>query len=341
MKFKEFVKKYALEIVACFVFFAFIGFSFIPLIKAEYDGVTYNLSIMRLMLGVKLTDVSLRPDVMFITIFILFAISPILVGIRRVFVEKGKENVASKLLVATNWLLIVANILMLISFRYLPVYDEVYGAIETELLVLPAILYVEASLILLIFTLRVYFSDNKFSIFDLVEMAMLVALAIGLDKLVLWKAPTGGSINLSCVALCIYAYRRGVFKGFIASSVIFGILSCTLDGYGFQTYPFDYFIAFSGFALCGIKVKLFKEKLNFLNIAISFSIGCIAGFVTRMIGSTTSSMVYFLSYLSDQTLRGALIYNVAYIGPSAGIVLAVLIALSKPIELIDRIYPAK
>ena len=194
--------------------------------------------------------------------------------------------------------------------------------------------------------LRDAFQNTKFTIQEVVEMAMLIALAIALDKLTLWKAPTGGSINLAGIPLLILAMRFGPLKGMLGASVVFGLLSCLIDGYGFHTYPFDYFIAFLGYGACGLAYWLlskyaFKKdttthKLLALNIA--FVIGGISVIITRMIGSTASSMIYW--GMADD-LAGALLYNIGYVGPSAAIVTAACCALSYPLMMINRRFPVK
>ena len=76
----------------------------------------------------------------------------------------------------------------------------------------------------------------KFSIRDIVEIAVMCAFAVVLDKFV--KIPigaTGGSINIASVPLFIVAYRHGWFKGLIASGVVFALITCILDAYGFQS----------------------------------------------------------------------------------------------------------
>ena len=203
------------------------------------------------------------------------------------------------------------------------------------------------SLILMILgMLREAFANTHFTIQEVVEMAMLIALAIALDKLTLWKAPTGGSINLAGIPLLILAMRFGPLKGMLGASVVFGLLSCLIDGYGFHTYPFDYFIAFAGYGACGLAYWLlskyaFKKdttthKLLALNIA--FVIGGISVLVTRMVGSTASSMIYW--GMADD-LPGALLYNIGYVGPSAAIVTAACCALSYPLMMINKRFPVK
>lgn len=202
-------------------------------------------------------------------------------------------------------------------------------------------------ILILAYALRLCFEHVRYSINEIVEISLLIALSIVLDKFASIKiGATGGSLNISGVALILIALRHGPIKGLLASSFVFGLLTCILDGYGLHTLPFDYMIGFSGYAVAGlgkyITKLIFKNKevkedtVEYTNLAISFTIGCIAIFITRMIGSSISSMRFY-----DLDLIGALEYNVMYIGPSAALCLGVCLALIYPIKTINKMYPVK
>ena len=75
-----------------------------------------------------------------------------------------------------------------------------------------------------------------FSVKDIVEISMLVAISILLDKFV--KIPfglTGGSINIAMVPLFVISLRHGWFKTLISCGVVFGFITCLLDDYGLFT----------------------------------------------------------------------------------------------------------
>ena len=83
-----------------------------------------------------------------------------------------------------------------------------------------------------------------FDVRDMVEIAMLCALAIVLDRfLKIPLGPTGGSLNLSMVPIFFINLRHGWFKGFVAGGLIYGLITCLLDGYGMACYPLEYFMA--------------------------------------------------------------------------------------------------
>ena len=97
-----------------------------------------------------------------------------------------------------------------------------------------------------------------FKVADIVEIAILCSLAIVLDTFV--KIPLGpsGSINLSMVPILVIALRHGWFKTLFAGGLVYGLITCLLDGYGIITYPLDYFLGFGSTAVLG----LFAEYIN-------------------------------------------------------------------------------
>ena len=200
-------------------------------------------------------------------------------------------------------------------------------------------------LILINLSISLSFIERKkkiFSIYDISEMAILVALALVLDKIKIPVGETGGSINLSALPLMIYSYRRGWWKGLIASSIVFGLISNIFDGYGIITYPFDYLIAFSGYSLIGLYVFLFKKLMSkddkhyLIYLNVSIVLGGISAFLTRMIGSSISSMVIY-----GLDLKAALIYNIAYIPISVASSTVALCLLSYPLMYINNKFPTK
>ena len=84
------------------------------------------------------------------------------------------------------------------------------------------------------------------SVKEMVEMALLVALAVvlDLDGFKISLSADGGSIGFTMVPLFILGYRHGFFKSLIGVGVIYGLTTALLDGHGLMYYPFDYLIAY-------------------------------------------------------------------------------------------------
>lgn len=183
---------------------------------------------------------------------------------------------------------------------------------------------------------------KKYFIFttkDIVEIAMLVAIAVALD-LPFFKitiGANGGSISLSTLPLLILSYRKGIFKGFIGTGIVYGLLTCFIDGWGIQTYPFDYLLGFGSLSIVGLFSELvFPKKANTYTLkGIIFLIISImlATFLRLCFAIISGNLFYELD------LVGSFIYNITYILPSSGIILILLIILYKPILSVNRSFP--
>ncbi len=205
------------------------------------------------------------------------------------------------------------------------------------------------------------FEFKKYTIREMSETAVLIALAVVLDQFA--EIPiqaNGGSISLSAIPLFIIAIRYGGFKGFIASSFIFGFITCLMDGYGFQTYPFDYFVALSGYSIVGVfynavnnyyaKKKFdvsvssngetlenknpFAVKENLYKI-LAIILGGFFVMVVRYIGHMISGAILYYPI----TFVDNFIYQSAYVPESVWASVAGMLILYKPIELINRVFP--
>lgn len=183
------------------------------------------------------------------------------------------------------------------------------------------------------------FDENKFSVRDIVESAMLVSLAVVLDLgfLKFKIVPNGGSISLAMFPLFVIALRQGPVKGFIMSGIVYGFLTCLLDGYGFATFPFDYLLGFGSVALLGIfrKYIFTTEKIGYTIKGILFLVvGVLLAGIGRVAASTISGMLFYKVSFSD-----SLIYQLLYIPASIGLCLITLVALYIPLQRINKRYP--
>ena len=179
-------------------------------------------------------------------------------------------------------------------------------------------------------------SKNAFTTYQIVEMAMLVSLAIVLDLpgLKIRIGASGGSIGFTMLPLFVLVLRQGPIKGFIGAGIVYGFVTCILDGWGLVYYPFDYLLGYGSMALLGIfHPFILSMKIERFNIRglIFLIIGVLVSISGRLIASTLSGMIYYELNFID-----SLLYNIAYILPSAGIVLGLLIALYHPIIRMNR-----
>lgn len=180
-----------------------------------------------------------------------------------------------------------------------------------------------------------------FSVKDIAEIAILCAIAIVLDSFIKIEiGATGGSLNIAMVPLYIIALRHGWFKSCIAGGLVFGLITCLLDGYGIATFPLEYLVAFGSVGILGIfghYINTHFEKKNTKGIILSYVIliVCIlvAAIIRLLCGSIDSVILW------EYTWKEALAYNVTYVLPSAAAV-AVIVCLMLPfIKVTNQSYP--
>ncbi|MBQ0008825.1 MAG: energy-coupled thiamine transporter ThiT [Firmicutes bacterium] len=178
----------------------------------------------------------------------------------------------------------------------------------------------------------------KITVQEMVETAMLVALAIILDLpfLKFRIGQNGGSVSFTMVPLFILAIRRGPIKGFIGCGIIYGIITCGIDGWGIQTFPFDYLLGYGSIAIAGFFKKQILESKNEWKGLLFLIIAIVLGCFGRFVFATISSMVLY-----EYAFVPALVYNISYIGVSAGFVIALMLILYKPFLLVNSRFPTK
>ena len=177
---------------------------------------------------------------------------------------------------------------------------------------------------------RLIFDNGKLDVRDMAEIAIFVSFAFVLD-LPLFKlkvVANGGSISLIMLPLILLSLRKGFFKGFIGASIVFGLVSCFLDGYGLITYPLDYLLGFGAMAVVGLfrKFILEKEKLTYIHYLILFGATLLAMSLRTMASTLSGMFIYGLDFVSS------LVYQLTYMGPSFIAVMVILVILLYPLN---------
>ena len=188
------------------------------------------------------------------------------------------------------------------------------------------------------FALFTVSSSEKIEVADMAEMGMLIGMAFILNLFKLFTiGADGGSVNLQMIPLFILALRRGPVKGFVACGIVYGLLTCLTDGYGFATYPFDYLIGFGSTALIGFfRPLIFSSEQTTYNLKgeVFIFLAGLSATIMRLVGSTISSVVVY-----DYTLAAGLIYNLTYIPLSGLFGIIVLMAIYGPMIKIEKMFP--
>jgi thiamine transporter len=165
------------------------------------------------------------------------------------------------------------------------------------------------------------FDKERMSVRDMTEIGILTAASIVIDVFVHYVVPhipgQVGSISVATLPLFIIALRHGPTKGFFASGLVFGLITCLSDGYGFFLYPLDYLVGFGSCAILGFFAPIiFSPKAKTYNVKgeLAILIGVILAVLFRLAGSVASSMINY-----GYTFEAALICNGIYIPVSGAI----------------------
>ena len=338
MKIKEFLKNNLAYLVACVANLAIIGFLFAPLLTYEtkyYVGEEkvkeyYSANI------IKMFDPSITKTWLAIVLLVLVGVIIITTLVVN-FVRKNKQ---------VHDIVVTINLITLaVLVAYTLLVKELFSYFASELVenFNEAAVGWGAGLIIFFATLAflAMISISSFSeqnVKGMSEDAILLAAAFVLNFIKIPLGATGGSVNFQMLPLMIIALRRGPLVGFICSGVIYGLITCITDGYGFATFPFDYLIGFGSAAIVGFfRPLIYTEKPakhGYLIPEIFILVAGILSTFVRFVGSTTSSMVIY-----GYNLQAALAYNALYI-PLSGAAAVIALMLLHPILVqINRRYP--
>lgn len=145
---------------------------------------------------------------------------------------------------------------------------------------------------------------------EMTLMAMLIALALVLDRLIVFQQPQGGSINISMVPLIIMVIRFGFWKSVFANAFVYGFIANLWDGYGLLTYPLDYLLALASLSLFAWALFHLRSEKFFTRQTALF-IGFLSAVFFRFMFHVISGVVlYEVDWVSS------FIYNASYLLPS-------------------------
>jgi thiamine transporter len=160
----------------------------------------------------------------------------------------------------------------------------------------------------------------------LTEAAISVALSFVLGLFVLFKMPFGGSVSLEMIPLILLALRQGWKVGVVAGAAYGFLALVAIDP--FLVHPLqillDYPLAFGVLGFAG----LFQPTV--LGAIVGATVAVLARFACHFL----SGVVFFASYAPDgwNPFLYSAAYNAAYLLPSLGIVLVVVVVLLKALE---------
>lgn len=164
----------------------------------------------------------------------------------------------------------------------------------------------------------------------LAEGAIMIALAVLLGSIRLFKMPQGGSVTIGeMIPLILFALRHGSIKGMIVGG-LYGALSALLSGYVVHPVQFllDYPLGFAALGLAGIFSKDFYNNQNIASVLL----GSFIGVLFRLIAHVLSGVVFFAEYAGTQNpWIYSFIYNGSFLGVELLITVIILFVLSNVI----------
>lgn len=190
-----------------------------------------------------------------------------------------------------------------------------------------------------LFSISSSFSDKPIKTRDIAEDGILIAAAFILNLIKIPMTTGGGSVNFQMLPLFLIALRHGPSHGLVCGGIIYGLITCLTDGWGFATYPFDYLIGFGSVMIIGyFKKFILSEQQNTYNVKgeVFIFIACAIATAIRFVGSTASSMIVY-----EYPLKAAALYNAIYIPVSGAIATATIMLMYGPLIKINQRYPVR
>ena len=157
----------------------------------------------------------------------------------------------------------------------------------------------------------------------LCEGAIMVALALVLNQLKIFRLPNGGSITLEMLPIFFFAVRWGVGPGLLAGFA-FGLLQMFIDGavaWGWQSLLLDYLVAFTPLGLAGV----FKGKS--WGIFAGTVLGSVVRFIVHFISGITIYAIVAPTELFNMTFTSPWMYSLAYNGSYMAIDMALCLVV--------------
>ncbi len=160
--------------------------------------------------------------------------------------------------------------------------------------------------------------------------AIMVAVAMALSAITLFRMPQGGSVTpLSMLPIALIAYAFGTRQGVIAG-ICLGLLNLIMGPYVIHPAQLliDYPFAFGALGLGGI----WKNSSNGLLKAY------VTGVVGRYIFAVISGIIFFAEYAPEgwNPVTWSLWYNITYLGVE-GIITCIIISLPPVKKAFERL----
>lgn len=231
-------------------------------------------------------------------------------------------------------LLTICGILILFEPSFYCHLNQEIEATKSFIMILYAIILFICSFVLMVISII----KEELKIRDIIELGMLVAFAVILDLpgLKIRLGTTGGSIGFTMVPLIILSFRMGPIKGFLGCGIIYGLITCITDGWGFVYFPFDYLLAYGSICLVGLFSKFVlpnNSKKFEIKGVLMLILSILIVIFTRLFFHIISGMVVL-----ETDFMGSLIYNAPPVLISGGACVVVMVLLYKPLLNVNFLF---
>lgn len=172
----------------------------------------------------------------------------------------------------------------------------------------------------------------------IVEIGIFAAIGFVLDEIqgVIFGSVflAGGSIGFAMVAVLIIAYRRGWLPA-LCTGLIMGLLDLITKSYiiSFWQVLLDYILPYALVGLAGLFKPLFDSSETTKGKILYLSLGAFAGGILKFLSHfIVGALVWAELYKAwdiESNFLYSFLYNIAFVGPSIILSLALLITLYK------------
>lgn len=173
-------------------------------------------------------------------------------------------------------------------------------------------------------------SQSKLRI--LAEIAIFAALALILDRLVLFTMPQGGSVSLVMLPIILLALRHGFVTGILAGLVV-GTIQLFFGGYFLNVFQvfLDYIVSFAGIGAAGLFAGTLQKQKETGAQLTTLALACLLGGLFRFLGNFLSGIIFYGDYAPKGTpvWLYSLTYNASYVVPATILCIILLAVLYK------------
>lgn len=152
----------------------------------------------------------------------------------------------------------------------------------------------------------------------MVTSAVLVALAIALNQVVLFRMPQGGSVTaFSMLPIIVCAYFYGVRRGLMAGMCV-GLIDLIFNPYVIHPIQMilDYPLAYGALAFAGL---MRTRKFGLIS-------GYVVGLLGRYLCAVFSGIIFFGQFAPEgfNAFTWSIYYNITYLGVEGALTIIVL-----------------